>query len=133
MLPLQISILVLQQMTESVGLLQRMGFTLQPLRGSSSEDIKVTVPRLTEGRNPVVDWGYNKGGKCLNNITISANGRGVNAMVVDECDSTSGCDDDHDYQPPCANNIVDASKAVWEALGVPSDDWGELNITWSDA
>ncbi|KHN42207.1 Putative ripening-related protein 2 [Glycine soja] len=32
------------------------------------------------------------------------------------CDSTKGCDADHDYQPPCANNIVDASKAVWEAL-----------------
>ena len=39
------------------------------------------------------------------------------------------------YQPPCPNNIVDASKAVWKALGVPeeSDDWGKLNITWSDA
>ncbi|XP_059634150.1 kiwellin-1-like isoform X2 [Cornus florida] len=76
---------------------------------------------------------YNKGGRCLNNITISANGRSVNAMVVDECDSTMGCDEDHDYQPPCNNNIVDASKAVWEALGVPSDNWGELDITWSDA
>ncbi|KAF4394118.1 hypothetical protein F8388_017931 [Cannabis sativa] len=39
-------------------------------------------------------------------------------MVVDECDSTAGCDADHDYQPPCPNNIVDASKAVWKALGV---------------
>ncbi|KAA8520621.1 hypothetical protein F0562_014877 [Nyssa sinensis] len=89
-----------------------------------SDDIPVVA--LSTG------W-YNKGGRCLNNITISANGRSVNAMVVDECDSTMGCDDDHDYQPPCANNIVDASKAVWEALGVPSDDWGDLDITWSDA
>ncbi|XP_076927897.1 putative ripening-related protein 1 [Bidens hawaiensis] len=42
------------------------------------------------------------------------------AMVVDEC---SGCDDD----------IVDASRAVWEALGVSKSDWGEADITWSDA
>lgn len=33
--------------------------------------------------------------------------------VVDECDSTRGCDNEHDYQPPCSNNIVDASLAVW--------------------
>ncbi|KAI3743833.1 hypothetical protein L1987_56900 [Smallanthus sonchifolius] len=53
------------------------------------------------------------------------------AMVVDECDSTMGCDADHDYQPPCPNNIVDASKAVWKALGVSKDNWGDLDITWS--
>ncbi|KAJ9681512.1 hypothetical protein PVL29_020400 [Vitis rotundifolia] len=76
---------------------------------------------------------YNKGSRCLNNITISARGRSMVAMVVDECDSTMGCDEDHDYQPPCPNNIVDASKAVWEALGVPLADWGELDIIWSDA
>ncbi|XP_022862382.1 putative ripening-related protein 1 [Olea europaea var. sylvestris] len=75
---------------------------------------------------------YNGGSRCLNNITITANGRSVTAMVVDECDSTMGCDDDHDYQPPCDNNIVDASKAVWKALGV-SGNVGELDITWSDA
>ena len=76
---------------------------------------------------------YNKGSRCLNNITITANGRSVVAMVVDECDSTMGCDSDHDFQPPCDNNIVDASKAVWEALGVPHDQWGGLDITWTDA
>ncbi|KAI8023933.1 putative ripening-related protein 2 [Camellia lanceoleosa] len=76
---------------------------------------------------------YNRGSRCHNYITISANRRSVKAMVVDECDSTIGCDGDHDYQPPCANNIVDASKAVWEALGVTHDNWGELDITWSDA
>ncbi|CAN4119077.1 unnamed protein product [Withania somnifera] len=54
-----------------------------------------------------------------------------NAKVVDECDSTMGCDDEHDYQPPCPNNIVDASKAVWEALGIPEGDWGDYDITWS--
>ncbi|PPS08122.1 hypothetical protein GOBAR_AA12523 [Gossypium barbadense] len=54
------------------------------------------------------------------------------AKVVDECDSTMGCDSDHDYQPPCPNNIVDASKAVWKALGVPENDWGGMDIYWSD-
>ncbi|KAJ6940348.1 hypothetical protein NC651_006483 [Populus alba x Populus x berolinensis] len=34
-------------------------------------------------------------------------------MVVDECDSTTGNDEDHDYLPPCDKNIVDTSKAVW--------------------
>lgn len=75
---------------------------------------------------------FNKKGMCFHNITIKGNGRSVVAMVVDECDSTMGCDDTHDYQPPC-DNIVDASKAVWKALGVPEDDWGGLDITWSDA
>ena len=76
---------------------------------------------------------YSGGSRCLKNIVISGNGQSVTAMVVDECDSTMGCDDDHDYQPPCPNNIVDASKAVWQALGVDEGDWGELDITWSDA
>jgi hypothetical protein len=62
---------------------------------------------------------FSNGGRCLNCITIYGNGKSVKAKVVDECDSTMGCDIDHDYQPPCPNNIVDASKAVWEALGVP--------------
>ncbi|XP_050914408.1 kiwellin-1-like [Lathyrus oleraceus] len=76
---------------------------------------------------------FNHESRCLKNITISANGKSVVAMVVDECDSTMGCDEEHDYQPPCPNNIVDASKAVWKALGVPQDQWGGLDITWSDA
>ncbi|RXH93697.1 hypothetical protein DVH24_014273 [Malus domestica] len=71
---------------------------------------------------------YSKGDRCHNHIRINGNGR----SVVDECDSTEGCDADHDYQPPCPNNIVDASKAVWKALGVPEYNWGGLDITWSD-
>lgn len=77
-------------------------------------------------------WFKNKK-RCMDFITIYGNGRSVKAMVVDECDSTIGCDADHDYQPPCSNNIVDASKAVWKALGVPETDRGELDIYWSDA
>ncbi|AES87877.1 putative rlpA-like protein, double-psi beta-barrel [Medicago truncatula] len=76
---------------------------------------------------------FNNKSRCLNKIKISANGRSVVAKVVDECDSRAGCDKEHDYQPPCNNNIVDASKAVWKALGVPHDQWGGLDITWSDA
>lgn len=75
---------------------------------------------------------YNGGSRCGRYITISANGRSVKAQVVDECDSTMGCDSDHDYQPPCRNNIVDASQAVWRALGISQSNWGELSITWSD-
>ncbi|KAA8516032.1 hypothetical protein F0562_019211 [Nyssa sinensis] len=63
---------------------------------------------------------FNKEKRCFNNITIYGNGKRVKAMVVDECDSTQGCDDEHDYQPPCPNNIVDGSEAVWKALGVPT-------------
>ncbi|XP_051122840.1 kiwellin-1-like [Andrographis paniculata] len=75
---------------------------------------------------------FNNLRRCFKNITIYGNGRRVKAMVVDECDSTVGCDSEHDYQPPCRNNIVDASRAVWKALGVPKDDWGLLDIFWSD-
>ncbi|KAL4585539.1 hypothetical protein LXL04_010161 [Taraxacum kok-saghyz] len=84
---------------------------------------------------PVValSTGWYKGGdRCHKYITINGNGRSVNAMVVDECDSTMGCDADHDYQPPCPNNIVDASKAVWKALGVSERNWGDLDITWTE-
>ncbi|KAK3001643.1 hypothetical protein RJ639_020742, partial [Escallonia herrerae] len=66
---------------------------------------------------------FNNRSRCLDFITIFGNGRSVRAKVVDECDSTMGCDSDHDFQPPCPNNIVDASRAVWKALGVPKNDW----------
>ncbi|KAK7274480.1 hypothetical protein RIF29_15572 [Crotalaria pallida] len=86
--------------------------------------------------NPVValstGW-FNHGKRCLKHINIYGNGREVKALVVDECDSTKGCDAVHDFQPPCSNNAVDASKAVWEALGVPKNKWGLLDIHWSDA
>ncbi|XP_022757296.1 uncharacterized protein LOC111304713 [Durio zibethinus] len=75
---------------------------------------------------------FNHKKRCLKHINIHGNGKIVRAKVVDECDSTMGCDSDHDYQPPCPNNIVDASKAVWKALGVPESDWGEMDIYWSD-
>jgi hypothetical protein len=71
--------------------------------------------------------------RCLKKINIFGNGKKVKALVVDECDSTQGCDSQHDFQPPCLNNIVDASPAVWKALGVPQKNWGEMEVFWSDA
>ena len=40
---------------------------------------------------------FNNKQRYLNYITIYGNGRSVQAKVVDECDSTEGCDADHDY------------------------------------
>ncbi|RWR77979.1 putative ripening-related protein 1 [Cinnamomum micranthum f. kanehirae] len=75
---------------------------------------------------------YSGGSRCMKNININANGRLVQAMVVDECDSMNGCDSEHAFQPPCRNNIVDASRAVWDALAIPEDKIGKYDITWSD-
>ncbi|KAK3041019.1 hypothetical protein RJ639_026731 [Escallonia herrerae] len=61
---------------------------------------------------------------------IARNGKSVTAKVVDECDSMNGCDHEHAGQPPCGNNIVDASNAVWNALGL-NIDLGVVDVTWS--
>ncbi|WOK94472.1 hypothetical protein Cni_G03176 [Canna indica] len=74
---------------------------------------------------------YSGGSRCHKNIRINANGKSVVAKVVDECDSVNGCDDEHDFQPPCPNNVVDASPAVWRALGI-DDGIGVYHITWSE-
>ncbi|KAF8768837.1 hypothetical protein HU200_007400 [Digitaria exilis] len=77
---------------------------------------------------------YNKGKRCHRHIRIHGNGRSVLAKVVDECDTLHGCDKPHAFQPPCRPNIVDASKAVWDALGIRhAEEIGEYHITWSDA
>lgn len=77
---------------------------------------------------------FNGGSRCGKTIIINGNGKTTTAVVVDECYSVNGCDATHAGQPPCRNNIVDASAAVWEALGVSSDDpqYGEMAISWSD-
>ncbi|KAD6453217.1 hypothetical protein E3N88_07922 [Mikania micrantha] len=72
---------------------------------------------------------YDKGKRCHKFIKIHYKGKSVKAKVVDECDSTMGCDKEHGFQPPCPNNVVDGSKAVWKALGVPESDWGEAEVT----
>lgn len=71
--------------------------------------------------------------RCGKMVRITAeNGRSVLAKVVDECDSRNGCDNDHAWQPPCKNNIVDGSDAVWEDLGL-NKDLGVVDVTWSMA
>lgn len=76
---------------------------------------------------------YNGGIRCNQVIHIRAdNGRSVKAKVVDECDSRHGCDEEHPRQPPCEYDIVNASDAVWEALGL-NIDVGVVNVTWSMA
>ena len=69
--------------------------------------------------------------RCGHRIKITANGNSVYAKVVDECDSVHGCDDEHNFEPPCDNNIVDASPAVWDALGL-DQNLGMVDITWSE-
>ncbi|KAF3434326.1 hypothetical protein FNV43_RR25429 [Rhamnella rubrinervis] len=74
---------------------------------------------------------YNGGSRCGKMIKITAsNGRSVTAKVVDECDSMRGCDKEHAGQPPCRNNIVDGSDAVWSALGL-NKARGIVDVTWS--
>ncbi|CAI5534634.1 unnamed protein product [Closterium sp. Naga37s-1] len=73
--------------------------------------------------------------RCGRQIRISAsNGRSVLATVVDECDSRAGCDRMHAGQPPCIINDVDASAAVWQALGIGESDsrYGYMKVTWQD-
>ncbi|KAJ9555985.1 hypothetical protein OSB04_010599 [Centaurea solstitialis] len=64
-----------------------------------------------------------KGALNISLYIITSKDRSTQAMVVDECDSSKGCH----------NDIVDASKAVWNALEVPGSEWGETKVTWSDA
>ncbi|KAL9228927.1 hypothetical protein vseg_004455 [Gypsophila vaccaria] len=76
---------------------------------------------------------YNGSSRCGKAILINANGKTVKATVVDECDSTKGCDAQEGYHPPCGYNVVAGNTAVWNALGVPTSQSGQLSITWSDA
>ncbi|KAG4395318.1 hypothetical protein AAZX31_20G186000 [Glycine max] len=74
---------------------------------------------------------YNGGSRCGKMVRITArNGRTAVAKVVDECDSTQGCDQEHANQSPCKTNIVDASENVWHDLGLNTDD-GEVPVTWT--
>ncbi|XP_044432224.1 putative ripening-related protein 4 [Triticum aestivum] len=69
--------------------------------------------------------------RCNKMIRINGNGRFAMAKVVDECDSVNGCEAEHNFEPPCPNNVVDGSPAVWKALGL-NEDIGEFKVTWSD-
>ncbi|KAK4372319.1 hypothetical protein RND71_007703 [Anisodus tanguticus] len=56
------------------------------------------------------EGGREKGSRCERIVK-----KCVKTKVVDECDSTMGCDE-HDYQPPCPNNTVDALKLCGKPL-----------------
>lgn len=73
---------------------------------------------------------FNGGSNCGKMIKISKNGKTSFAKIVDECDSRQGCDPEHGYLPPCGNNIVDTSQAIWDELGLDSQV-GEIEIMWS--
>ncbi|XP_048141622.1 kiwellin-1-like [Rhodamnia argentea] len=61
---------------------------------------------------------FNHRSRCLKHITIYGNGRSVKAMVVDECDSTEGCDAGHDYQPRrCLGSRLGGSRSAAKRLG----------------
>lgn len=51
------------------------------------------------------------------------------AKVVDECDSVNGCTVDQNYEPPCGPDAIMASPGVWDGLGVPETQRGELVVT----
>lgn len=76
---------------------------------------------------------FDKKKRCSKNVVIFGNGKNVTAKVVDECDSTTGCDDDHNYLPPCSKNILEASRGVWKALGAPVEGSAGMDVYWSDA
>ncbi|CAL4934064.1 unnamed protein product [Urochloa decumbens] len=62
-------------------------------------------------------WLKHNGTSCCNKkIRVHANARSVLAKVVDECDSAHGCDEEHAFEPPCRNDVLNASPAVWKAL-----------------
>ncbi|XP_049353435.1 kiwellin-like [Solanum verrucosum] len=77
-----------------------------------------------------IGWfpGRSRCGKMI--LIRSNNEKTVTAKVVDECDSTMGCDAEHAFQSPCKNNIVDGSITVWRALGLDTN-LGIVPVTWS--
>ncbi|XP_024996418.1 putative ripening-related protein 2 [Cynara cardunculus var. scolymus] len=95
-------------------------------KGGSGGDPSECDGKYHSNETPIValssQW-YDHGKRCFKYINIYYKDKSTQAMVVDECDSSKGC----------ANDIVDASKAVWKALAVPGSEWGETKVTWSDA
>ncbi|KAK6926766.1 hypothetical protein RJ641_008485 [Dillenia turbinata] len=90
--------------------------------------------KFHDNSKPVVSlstgW-YASESRCGRRIRITASdGRSVVAHLVDECDSINRYDSEHAGQPPCRNNTVDGSNAVWNALGLDIDI-DEVKVTWS--
>ncbi|CAL9052906.1 unnamed protein product [Musa banksii] len=87
------------------------------------------TPKHVERSHPTPDYFS----RCNKNIKINANGRTVLAKVIDECDSVNGCDAENSFEPPCRNDVVTASAAVWKALAIPEAQIGYYDVAWSDA
>ncbi|KAJ6748336.1 KIWELLIN-LIKE [Salix purpurea] len=92
--------------------------TLKEATGEPHRSVMESYHAKTELVVALSTGWYAGGSKCGQMIRITAaSGGTVTAKVVDECDSERGCDSEHAYQPPCENNVVDGSDAVWEAFG----------------
>jgi hypothetical protein len=62
---------------------------------------------------------FNNKHNCGQLIHLSADNKiFTTAVIVDECDSINGCDKVHDNAPPCSNNVIDTSIAVWKSLNL---------------
>lgn len=78
---------------------------------------------------------FNRGSRCGQMIRVfGGDGRSVVAEVVDECVSFRGCDEESEGKPPCGNDIIEGSEAVWKGLGLNNNDYSDgVNVTWSMA
>jgi hypothetical protein len=66
---------------------------------------------------------------CGREIEITIDGKTARGIVVDECDSRLGCDPEHAFLPPCKNNIIDTSRAIWDELGLDTNV-GLFDVEW---
>ncbi|OMO67391.1 Barwin-related endoglucanase [Corchorus capsularis] len=76
-------------------------------------------------------FNFNGGSMCGKRIRIMARyGIGTTAVVVGECNSRRGCDNETAHKPPCMNNIIQGSDAVWKALRLDKRA-GIVDVTWA--
>ncbi|OMP10675.1 Barwin-like endoglucanase, partial [Corchorus capsularis] len=69
--------------------------------------------------------------RCGKLISIRAsNGRDVLAKVVGECNSRRGCDITNGFQPPCGNNVIAASPAVFRLLRLQGGGNTTVTVSW---
>ncbi|KAK1290760.1 hypothetical protein QJS10_CPB18g01683 [Acorus calamus] len=73
---------------------------------------------------------FNSGNLCGKHIQIKvASGREVVAKVVSQCNSASGCRGALSLNPPCSNNVIEGTRAVFRALGLPLR--GSQTVQWT--
>ncbi|KAK1289219.1 putative ripening-related protein 1 [Acorus calamus] len=71
---------------------------------------------------------FSSGSLCGKKILIkSFSGMSVVAKVVSECNSQGGCRPY--FQPPCGNNMIEATKAVFGALRLRPT--GYVQVKWA--